>query len=243
MNDKQNGDNLKIWSAVETTDYESTKGFSRPGGFSGTAVNPTWLVKKATEIFGPVGDGWGYEIIDEKYVDGHYIDQVNRLVVHIICLRFWYTQDNNTHSFVHFGQTTFVGVNTRGVFTDEEAPKKSLTDALGKCLSMLGFSADVYMGKWDDNKYVNDRQNDFENTRNQTPEQKSLPKLKPGQVKKVEGLIAETKTSIDAFLIHYGAAGIEVLTKDQYDDAIKNLTNKKIEMTSGQQGGGANANT
>jgi hypothetical protein len=54
----------------------------------------------------------------------------------------------------HYGATTFVGEDKNGVFTDEEAPKKSLTDALTKALSMWGFSADVFLGLYDDNKYV-----------------------------------------------------------------------------------------
>ena len=33
--------------------------------------------------------------------------------------------------------------------------KKVATDALTKGLSKLGFNADVFMGKFDDNKYVN----------------------------------------------------------------------------------------
>jgi hypothetical protein len=37
---------------------------------------------------------------------------------------------------------------------DDEAPKKSLTDAVGKCLSLLGFAADVHMGLWDGDKYT-----------------------------------------------------------------------------------------
>ena len=38
--------------------------------------------------------------------------------------------------------------------TDGEAPKKSLTDAIKKALSMLGFSADVFLGMFDDVNYV-----------------------------------------------------------------------------------------
>ena len=45
----------------------------------------------------------------------------------------------NQGEVTHFGQTTFVGANKHGLFTDEEAPKKSLTDATNKALSMLGF--------------------------------------------------------------------------------------------------------
>ncbi|WP_434771820.1 hypothetical protein [Pseudomonas entomophila] len=42
--------------------------------------------------------------------------------------------------------------------TDGEAPKKSLTDAIKKALSMLSFSADVFLGLFDDNAYVQQRQ-------------------------------------------------------------------------------------
>lgn len=37
---------------------------------------------------------------------------------------------------------------------DEDAPKKSVTDALIKCASYLGFAGDIFSGRWDDSKYV-----------------------------------------------------------------------------------------
>jgi hypothetical protein len=37
---------------------------------------------------------------------------------------------------------------------DEDAPKKSVTDGMVKCLSMLGFAGDIFSGQWDDSKYV-----------------------------------------------------------------------------------------
>jgi hypothetical protein len=37
---------------------------------------------------------------------------------------------------------------------DEDAPKKSVTDALVKCASYLGFAGDIFSGMWDDSKYV-----------------------------------------------------------------------------------------
>jgi hypothetical protein len=54
------------------------------------------------------------------------------------------------------GQTMFVTKRNDGLFTDEEAPKKSVTDAISKALSWLGFAADVYLGKFDGNKYTNE---------------------------------------------------------------------------------------
>jgi len=62
-------DNLKLWRAVEKTDPSLTKNFSRGGGFQGTAINPTSLVMRATEMFGPPGIGWGYEIVKEEMME------------------------------------------------------------------------------------------------------------------------------------------------------------------------------
>lgn len=139
---------LDLWKQVEKTDPKYTKSFSRAGGFSGTAINATYLIRRATELWGPMGGDWGHEVADEKYVPGH-----GDTVIHVLRIKF-----RHPHGIVEaYGQTTFVGTNKNGPFTDEEAPKKSLTDAITKALSMLGFAADVHLGLFDDNKYVNDR--------------------------------------------------------------------------------------
>lgn len=144
--------NLKLWDSVSKTDPKYTKAFNRAGGFSGTAINATYLVHKATELWGPYGGAWGATVEDEKYVPG-----AGDTVVHVVRIKFRHPNGE----FPSYGQTTFVGQNKNGPFTDEEAPKKSLTDALTKALSMLGFSADVFLGLYDDNKYVSDRKAEF----------------------------------------------------------------------------------
>lgn len=154
--------NLEIWQKVETTDPKFTKNFNRSGGFAGTAINPTYLANKATEVFGPIGIGWGINIIDERYAEGAPIilDKVvvGKEVIHIIRASLWYVWNDKKGEVIQYGQTTFVGKNKYGPFTDEEAPKKSLTDAMSKCLSLLGFSADIHTGHWDDNKYVSKKE-------------------------------------------------------------------------------------
>lgn len=140
-------ENKALWDMVAKTDPNHTKQFKRGGGFSGTAINATYQVKKATEIFGPVGIGWGYEEKEHFVAEGVWFCK----------LEVWYKLGDERGTVEHWGATTFTGTNKNGTFVDEEAAKKSITDALGKCLSMLGFAADVYLGLYDDNKYVNDR--------------------------------------------------------------------------------------
>lgn len=165
---QETNENLKLWNQVEATDPKYTKKFTRSGGFSGTAVNNTYLVRKATEVFGPCGIGWGWEVADEKILDGPGTFTANGEIVgyqkvHVIRLRLWYMQGEKRGVIEHFGQTTLVGTNKHGMFIDEEAPKKSLTDALSKCLVMLGFGADVHLGLYDDNKYVQEQKDRFNN--------------------------------------------------------------------------------
>lgn len=165
---------LSIWSKVEKTDPSHTKTFSRGGGFSGTAINSTYLVKKATELWGPMGVEWGLRVIDEQYVKGAPIVVTDDAVVaheiiHVLRGELWFPAGEKTGLVQHYGQTTFVGQNKRGVFTDEEAPKKSLTDCLSKCLSMLGFGGDIFLGMFDDNKYVNQVKAEFEKAKSSLP--------------------------------------------------------------------------
>lgn len=151
---------LSIWNRVEKTDPQYTTPMS--GGFKGTAISPAYMIKRATEMFGPIGLGWGYEIVEEGFHDGSPMgfnaqgDPLGPQRVHILRLKFWYLFQGQKGEFEHFGQTPFVGLNfdRDRVVTDGDVKKKSLTDALTKCLSMLGVCADVHLGLHDDNKYV-----------------------------------------------------------------------------------------
>lgn len=163
-----------LWEAVVTTDPKYTKGFSRGGGFKGTATNATYLAHKATTQFGPCGIGWGITVLDEEIITGapHMADGavVAHDLIHKVHARLWYMRDGERGEVEQFGQTQMVGKNKNGFYTDEEAPKKSLTDAMTKCLSLLGFSADIHLGLYDDNKYVAQITEEFSRP---TPEQEA----------------------------------------------------------------------
>lgn len=158
--------NTTLWQAVEKTDPKFTKGFSRGGGFKGTATNATYLARKATEQFGPCGTGWGINVLNEECFTGApHLNSEGQViahdVIHKVHARLWYIVDGKRGEVEQFGQTQIVGKNKNGFYTDEEAPKKSLTDAMTKCLSLLGFSADIHLGLYDDNKYVAQLQAEF----------------------------------------------------------------------------------
>lgn len=150
---------LLIWNAVEKTDKAFTKKFNR-AGFKGDAINPCYVAKRLTEMFGPCGIGWRLVLEDEKYVLGKTLSNGDRSINHVVRCHLEYRIDVGAAEWYatgpQYGQTFFVGEHTSaGVFCDEEAPKKSITDCLGKCAVLLGFGADIHLGLWDANKYVN----------------------------------------------------------------------------------------
>lgn len=148
-----NNANLAIWLREEPTDPAATKQFTRGGGFKGTATNATYTVKRLTAAFGPVGWGWGYRVISSD--DVFPPDSRGFNFVHI---EFWYYPFGRTDMaeqriarFEQIGGTEFAGR------ADDDIRKKSLTDAIAKAASHIGFCADVHLGLFDDNKYVQAR--------------------------------------------------------------------------------------
>lgn len=154
-------DNMRIWSQVEKTDPSATKQ-AKVGGMNITAISGQHMIMKATEIFGPVGIGWGWEIIEERFDRGGEIRKDDGTVIgqevgHVVRIRLWFELDGKRGSVEQYGCTEFTYKSKWGVTTDTEAPKKSLTDAIKKSLAMLGFSADIFLGLFDDQDYVAQR--------------------------------------------------------------------------------------
>jgi len=154
--------NLKLWDSVSRTDPSATKDVEI-GGRKQTSVNGYCMFKEATSIFGPIGIGWGFKVLEERWDDGAMIvvkvnETENRLEqskTHTMKINFWYKLNGERGEFESFGHTAAIYKSKWGVTDDGEAPKKSLTDAIKKALSMLGFSADIFMGMYDNQDYVN----------------------------------------------------------------------------------------
>ncbi|WP_448204802.1 hypothetical protein [Azospirillum sp. sgz302134] len=139
-------DNLHLWNTLKRTDPKATKPFTRSGGFRGTQIDPTWRLMMMTEVFGPVGKGWGYEQMDWTIAE--------RMV--FICARVWYIDPETGEKCwtgPQWGGTEMVRRRNGIEAPDDECFKMSMTDAVGKCLVQLGLAADVHMGQFDDSKY------------------------------------------------------------------------------------------
>ncbi len=133
---EMSSENLKLWESVQKTNPAATKRVSQRGGF--TAIDAYSQIMAATEQFGPYGKGWGF-----KQIDLDFSLSANGLVIF--------------KGLFFFPGGEFPMINSvefSGKRIDSEFAKKVETDSITKCLSRLGFNADVFMGRFDDSRYV-----------------------------------------------------------------------------------------
>jgi hypothetical protein len=141
--------NMEFWDRVKKTDPRRVKQITGKQ-YKGSSPQPYYLVERMTEEFGMCGIGWGMTILNERMERLTDTD-----VLHVACVELWYMRGDLRGAIQQVGQTKAAYKSSKGAMViDEDAPKKSVTDAMTKCMSYLGFSGDIFSGHWDDSKYV-----------------------------------------------------------------------------------------
>jgi len=140
----------EIWDLLATTDEEFTKPFDT-GAYSGTAINKQYCWMKLTEVFGPVGKGWG---VREEQLS--YKTMPNDDVMAVFRVVGWYhlPDGQETNTAPGYGAAFFHRASKSK--SDDDAIKKAFSDALTNAFKYVGLSADVYLGWYDDSKYLED---------------------------------------------------------------------------------------
>ena len=179
---------LDLWNSVFVTDPEVVKPISGKQ-YSGSSPKPYWIVQRATEVFGPCGIGWGFAVVNER-VERFALD-----AIHIAHVRVWYEWQGKRGEIEQMGQTKMAYTAHSGrTILDEDAPKKSVTDAMVKCLSLIGFAGDIFSGRWDNSGYI---QWAAEETGRR--EEAATP-MGAAQVEALLRLVNQTQTDMDTFL-------------------------------------------
>jgi hypothetical protein len=186
--------NLKFWNEGSKSDSRAVK--KGGAGNGNSSINSYYMFEKATELYGSCGHGWGYDVIEERSDDGKPVLTPDGLMFeknHTIRLRLWTeTKENYLEHFGHTKQLYWSNKNKYWIY-DDEAPKKSLTDAIKKCLSMVGIYADVFKGMMDDIEYMQEKQvsEDIEKSENKQEEIER-------QIAEMREYVAEIKEFMDA---------------------------------------------
>ena len=144
-------DTMKLWATLSKTDPAYVKEITGKQ-YKGNSPSPHWVKMKLTEIFGPAGLGWGTKVLRQDFITS------GSDVAHYLTLQLWYVLDGKRGEVEAIGGTVIAGIRSSGKsYIDEDGPKKSETDALVKAASAIGIAADIFLGRWDDSKYVEQR--------------------------------------------------------------------------------------
>lgn len=142
-------DNMTIYEAGRSVPGEAQKPFDN-GTFSGTDINPMWRIKKMTELFGPCGIGWYYEVVSER------AEEYDNTVMAIVDIKLYIKMDGEWSKPIYgTGGNTLVKETRKGIKPSDEGYKMALTDALSVACKALGIGADIYFSK-DRTKYRKD---------------------------------------------------------------------------------------
>jgi hypothetical protein len=107
-------------------------------------------VLRATEQFGPYAIKWGFKNIefDFSLVAAHKL---------IVFKGTFFCPDGECQIV----NSAKIFMDRAETMVDADFAKKMETDALTKVLSKMGFNADVFMGRYDDHKYVAEMEVEF----------------------------------------------------------------------------------
>lgn len=211
--------NLKIYNEVRQVPKQAQKKI-KGGRLSGmTDINPMWRIKKLTELFGPCGFGWKYEITEKRLEEGG-----NNEIAAFVDINLYVNQDGEwSEPIPGTGGSTFVAKERKGLYTSDECYKMALTDAISVACKPLGFGADIYWSA-DRTKYSNKRSNEqkYTNKRGKTPKGGKHPPSNKNHIQAIRAIYKADKDKVEPIILEY-------LDKRGFDDlsAIGEMSSKQ----------------
>jgi hypothetical protein len=196
--------NLDIWSKVSRPPKEALKTI-QAGRLKGmTDVNPQWRIKVMTEVFGPCGDGWYYEIIQFWTEPGANGELMAFAHIHLFTKQKLDAVTTGwSQPISGIGGSALVAKEKDGLRANDEAYKMAVTDALSVAMKQLGVAADIYAGLWDGSKYK-DAPKVIEGKGTITPTHGALDNVTPERLEQLKEIAATI---------------VDFATKDALDDA------------------------
>lgn len=162
-------------------------------------INPMWRIKTLTEMFGPCGIGWWYEIIDKRLEH----DPISRQTAAFVEIKLFYIDPESgkeSHGIPGLGGASFVAQERNGAYMSDECEKMALTDAISVAAKALGIAADVYFEK-DRTKYDTPQLKEPEAPKPEAPKKDNISLKCEECGMFIEDYIAQDGTKTSAFKI------------------------------------------
>lgn len=218
---------MRIWKQVCQTNPNHTKEATGQGR-KVTAINAQSQIQQATELWGPCGDEWSFTKPELSYIgEGHSLTVVVQFDLRfpggeVPCASAWnlYKWNNSKNDYV----------------LNDDSIKCVITDALTKGLSILGFNADVFLGMFDDNKYVQ-RMRQLEQEKGKAGKKELAPDpISKKQLEMIDDLRQESRANISSEQLgavlarDFDGLCLSDLTRVQGAALIKRLEDREAEL-------------
>ena len=188
--------NLELWNKVERTNPKYTKE-AKISGMKITAIAPQYQIMQVTEQFGIYGSTWGFKNIELSY---DLVDKCN-----LVVFKGTFFFPDGEFEIINSAK---LYMNRECTMVDDNFAKKIETDALTKAISKLGFNADIFMGKFDDVRYVAEMNAEFNTVK------------RPNYIEKMNNCKTLLELQ-DVFLSIKGANTEEIKLKDKLKLTLK----------------------
>lgn len=143
--------NLELWESWADVPENAQKVITA-GRLKGmTDISPIWRYRVLTEKYGPCGFGWYTD--EEKYE----LHEGSKEQIVATCTLKLYVKDQSSGEWskgiTGQGGAMFINLETKGLYTNDEAFKMAYTDAVSVACKQLGIGANIYWSRGVDTKY------------------------------------------------------------------------------------------
>jgi len=124
----------------------------KQGGRTISSIDPQYQTENVTEKWGLYGKGWG---IKDGVLTTRMLGTTELMTLNGI---FWFPDGEFSYAV---SDKSFYIAKSGNEVIDTDIEKKLYTQFKSKCLSLLGFNSDIYLGKFEDSNYVNEMYGTF----------------------------------------------------------------------------------
>ena len=213
--------NLELYNKVRQVP-ESAQKTIRGGRLKGmTDINPMWRIKTLTDLFGPCGIGWYYEVKDRWIETSMSNDEITANVLISLYIKH---EGEWSAPIQGIGGSKLVANEKQGLYVNDECFKMALTDAISVACKALGVGADIYWSN-DNTKYNDTKKENFE----QEMEAERTKLINKGKQKVLLQMAESCGVSLETILQNYGIKSLDEMTAEMYGNALNrlNATGKK----------------
>lgn len=213
--------NLELYNKVREVPENAQKTI-KGGRLKGmTDINPMWRIKTLTDLFGPCGIGWYYEVKD-RWIESSMSNE--EITANVLISLYIKSEGAWSAPIQGIGGSKLVANEKQGLYVNDECFKMALTDAISVACKALGVGADIYWSS-DNTKYIDTKKENFE----QEMEAEKTKLIDKGKQKVLLQRAESCGVSLETILQNYGIKSLDEMTAEMYGNALNrlNATGKK----------------